>query len=118
MKKVEGKRIKEVKDWLLSVISLVVIMGLPWIIGIFVLEYDELAPLAYIYTIIVAFQGLFIFLVLVVFSKAVRKAYIKFWNEEIRRSTNSSERVSVYVCTNTFEERCEQFNMECLALQG
>ncbi len=58
--------------WLKAVVSLTVVMGLTWIIGVLVVEREELLPLAYIYTIMVAFQGFFMFLVLVVFTKSVR----------------------------------------------
>ena len=49
---------------------LVVVLGLTWITGVVIVEVDALYPLAYIYTIMAAFQGLFIFLALVVFAKA------------------------------------------------
>ncbi len=58
--------------WLKAVVSLTVVMGLTWIIGVLVVERKELLPLTYINTIIVAFQGFFMFLVLVVFTKSVR----------------------------------------------
>ncbi len=58
--------------WLKAVVSLTVVMGLTWTIGVLIVEREELLPLAYIYTIMVAFQGFFIFLVLVVFTKPVR----------------------------------------------
>ena len=50
------------------------------------MEVDELVPLAYIYTIMVAFQGLFIFLIFVVLSKQVREAYTKCWREKVNKS--------------------------------
>ena len=98
MKKVHEKRLKEFLNWLLSAISLVVIMGLTWIVGLFIVDMDKLLPLAYIFTIMVAFQGFFIFLVLVVFSKAVRKAYIKFWNDKIRKFKYLPKTVSFFRC--------------------
>ncbi len=62
----------KILKWLKAVISLTVVMGLTWIIGVLIVEREELLPLAYIYTIMVAFQGFFIFLVLIVFTKSVR----------------------------------------------
>ena len=65
---------------------LVIIMGLTWIFGVLIVEVEELVPLAYIYTIMVAFQGLFIFLIFVVFSKQVREAYAKRWRAKVNES--------------------------------
>ena len=65
---------------------LVIIMGLTWIFGVLIVEVEELVPLAYIYTIMVAFQGLFIFLIFVVFSKKVREAYAKCWRSKVNES--------------------------------
>ena len=50
------------------------------------MEVDELVTLTYIYTIMVAFQGLFIFLIFVVLSKQVREAYAKCWREKVNKS--------------------------------
>ena len=50
------------------------------------MEVEELVPLAYIYTIMVAFQGLLIFLIFVVLSKQVREAYAKCWREKVNKS--------------------------------
>jgi hypothetical protein len=69
-----------------------VVMGLTWIFGVLIVEVEELIPLAYIYTILVAFQGVFIFLILVVFSKQVRDAYVKLW----RAKVNESDLLSKY----------------------
>ena len=80
------------RNWLRSAVLLVVIMGLTWIFGVLIVEVEELVPLAYIYTIMVAFQGLFIFLIFVVFSKQVREAYAKCW----RRKVNESDFLTRY----------------------
>ena len=86
MKHTDKKKVENLHNWLRSAISLVVIMSLTWVTGVFVVEVDEVAPLAYIYTIMVAFQGLFIFLIFVVFSKTVREAYIKYWKVKVNES--------------------------------
>ena len=65
---------------------LVVIMGLTWILGVFIVEVEELIPFAYIYTFMVAFQGVSIFLILVVLSQQVRDAYAKWWKEKVNES--------------------------------
>ena len=61
-------------------------MGLTWILGVLIVEVEELVPLAYIYTIMVAFQGLFIFLIFVVLSKQVGEAYTKCWRAKVNES--------------------------------
>ena len=66
------------RNWLRSLVPLVVIMGLTWVFGVLIVEVEELLPLAYIYTILVGFQGLFIFLAFVVFSEQVRDEYVKW----------------------------------------
>ena len=73
-------------SWLRSALSLTVIMGLTWILGILIVEVQELVVFAYIYTIMVAFQGFLIFLVFVVFSKSVREAYTKWWKNKVNES--------------------------------
>ena len=75
---------KRLRSWLKTLSSLVVVMGLTWIVGVLVVEVEELVPLAYIYTIMVAFQGLFIFLIFVAYPKEVRDAYIKMWKNNIK----------------------------------
>ena len=94
MKRVDNKKLKNVLSWFKSILPLVVVMGLTWIIGILVVEVDALVPLAYIYTIMVAFQGLFIFLVLVVLSKAVRDEYIKWWKLKIYKTVSTHHKTS------------------------
>ena len=72
------------RSWLKALASLVVVMGLTWIFGVLIVEVKELVPLAYIYTIMVAFQGLFIFLIFVAYPKEVRDAYGKVWRNNIK----------------------------------
>ena len=86
MKQTDQTKVQNVCNWLKSAVSLVVIMCLTWVLGIFIIKLNKLAPLAYIYTIMVAFQGLFIFLIFIVFSKVVREAYIKLWKAKINNS--------------------------------
>ena len=75
---------ERLRSWLKTLASLVVVMGLTWIVGVLVVEVKELVPLAYIYTIMVAFQGLFIFLIFVAYPKEVRDAYVKLWRNDIK----------------------------------
>ena len=85
-KNTDKSKVDQYRSWLRAAISLVVIMSLTWILGVLIVKVEELVPLAYIYTIAVAFQGLFIFLVFIVFSKAVRDAYRKWRKEKISES--------------------------------
>ena len=85
------------RKWLKAAAFLAVIMGLTWIIGVLIVEVEELLPLAYIYTIMVAFQGLAIFLIFVVFSKKVRHTYAKWW----RTKVNKSDFLSKYFSSQT-----------------
>ncbi len=81
--------------WLKSVISLAVIMGLTWMVGVVIVAREELAPLAYIYTIAVAFQGFLMFLVLVAFVKPVRDE-IKTWLElKLKLNSKPKQMVSI-----------------------
>ena len=75
--------------WLKAVIFLMVVMGITWLIGVLVTEVEALLPLAYIFTIMVAFQGVAIFLSLVAFQKSVRDEYIK-WLKKHHQSSDAS----------------------------
>ncbi len=54
--------------------------------GILVFEVPALLPLAYIFTIFVAFQGVAIFVIFVPLSKQVREAYSKWWRVKVAES--------------------------------
>ena len=71
------------RHWLKASISLTVVMGLTWIIGVLVIEVDELFALAFIFIIFVAFQGLFIFVIFVLFTEQVRETYTKWWKTKV-----------------------------------
>ena len=74
------------RRWLRLAVFLVLVMGLTWILGVLVLNVPALLPLAYIYTTMVAFQGLTIFVIFVIFSKQVREAYSKWWKVKVINS--------------------------------
>ena len=61
-------------------------MGLTWIVGVLVFEVPALLPLAYIFTIFVAFQGVAIFVIFVLLSKQVRDEYAKWWKVKVAES--------------------------------
>ncbi|XP_064406825.1 uncharacterized protein LOC135351685 isoform X2 [Halichondria panicea] len=85
-KQTHKNRIQRTKYWLKSSVSLVTIMGLTWIIGLLVFEVPALFPLAYIFTIFIAFQGVAIFVIFVPLSKQVREAYSKWWRVKVAES--------------------------------
>ena len=74
------------RTWLRNAISLVTIMGLTWVVGILVFEIPALLPLAYIFTIFVAFQGVAIFVLFVLLDNQVREAYSEWWKVKVKRS--------------------------------
>ena len=50
------------------------------------IEVEELFALAFIFTIFVAFQGLFIFVLFVLLSEQVREKYAKWWKTKVAKS--------------------------------
>ena len=86
MRQTQKSKLQRIRKWFRSAISLLVIMSITWIAGILIIKVDTLLPLAFVYTIMIAFQGLFIFIIFVVWSKSVREAYIKWWRANISRS--------------------------------
>ena len=74
------------RNWSKASISLTVVMGITWIIGVLVIEVEELFALAFIFTIFVAFQGLFIFILFVLLQKPVRESYAKWWKATVSES--------------------------------
>ena len=87
----DNKSIQNVRTWLKAAVSLIVIMGLTWIPGLFVVGNEGVLPLAYISTILVASQGIFIFLIFVLFSKNVRDTYLKWWKVKVNESDTLSK---------------------------
>jgi apolipoprotein N-acyltransferase len=77
---------KHVRSWLRALVPLAVIMGLTWIFGVLIVEVEALIPLAYIYTILVAFQGVFIFLLFVLFDSKVREDVTQMWRSKVKES--------------------------------
>ena len=67
-------------------VSLTVVMGITWIIGVLVIEVEELFALAFIFTIFVAFQGLIIFIFFILLQKPVRDSYAKWWKAKVAES--------------------------------
>jgi protein-S-isoprenylcysteine O-methyltransferase Ste14 len=86
--------------WIKASISLTVVMGITWIIGFLVIEVEELFTLAYIFTIFVAFQGVFIFVIFVLLSKQVRENYAKWWKAKIAESDFLSKHFGSKILTS------------------
>ena len=84
-------------------ISLSLVMGITWIVGVLVIEVEELFVLAYIFTIFVAFQGLFIFItfVLISESKRVKELYRKWWKGKVAESDFLSKHFGEKTLTST-----------------
>jgi len=68
------------------------IMGITWIIGLTVVVIEQLLPLAYIFTTVAAFQGVFVFVVLVLLTKSTRDELIIWTSIKIdkNKKTDSS----------------------------
>ena len=111
----------DVGGWLKAVITLMVVMGITWIIGLAVVEREELLPLAYIFTIVAAFQGVSIYVVLVLLTKSVRDELIK-WTvkkyEKVMKPNSSMVRSDNYLlifssCTVFYRSKTPRYPMLC-----
>ena len=71
-----------ISSWIKGSAVLVVLLGLTWITGLFFV-HRETVIMAYVFTVLNSFQGLFIFLFHCLFNEKVRKEYVKF----VRRSS-------------------------------
>ena len=76
--------------WVKVLTLLLPIMGVTWIFGILVVD-KALLPLAYIHSVLVAFQGLFIFLSTIAFQKAVRDEYLNCFKRNIKKPDRLSK---------------------------
>jgi hypothetical protein len=72
----------QIKHWIKVSVTLMVVMGITWAMGVLVFT-ESLLPLAYVFTIFVAFQGVIIFFLLVVLSEQVRNTYRKWWKKHV-----------------------------------
>ena len=112
-KRVGKMSTKDKLNWLKTSLSLVVIMGLTWILGVLIVEVEELLPLAYIYTIMVAFQGLWIFIIFVVLPKQVRDEYYKFLKAKVKESDRLSKFFGQSNTLFTVEEMVRGYDDQC-----
>ena len=86
-------------------------MGLTWILGVLVVEVEALLPLTYIYTIMVAFQGLFIFIIFVCLSKSVREAYSKWWRTKVNESDILSKYFGEYFSLSSSSKNVSSYSI-------
>ena len=105
----DNKSLQNVRTWLKSAVSLTVIMGLTWIPGLFVVGNEGVLPLAYISTILVASQGIFIFLIFVLFSKNVRDTYLKWWKVKVNESDTLSKYFGKSLTSGMVRESYNQY---------
>ena len=82
----ENNKTTSFANWFKAACSLTIVMGITWIIGIFLVVSEGLLFLVYIYTIMVAFQGVFIFFLYVILSKSVKDAVTKWWKVRVNES--------------------------------
>ena len=82
----ENNKMTSFLNWFKAASSLAVVMGITWIIGIVLVVSEGLLFLVYIYTIMVAFQGVFIFFLYVILSKSVKDAVTKWWKVQVNES--------------------------------
>ncbi len=85
-KRKEISKISNMKHLLKHALLLTVIMGLTWIFGLLIIEEPNLLPFVYVFSILVAFQGTFIFILFVLLSKSVRDTIIKQWKVQVNQS--------------------------------
>lgn len=88
---------KSVKSWIKAVASLTIVMGFTWMIGLIIVEEEKFASLAYFYTTAIAFQGLFIFLILVVLTKSVRDDVKNLVKGKFQKMLARSQKVVTYI---------------------
>ena len=86
-KKLKDKsKMSSIQSWLKTSISLTVIMGITWIFGVLIILDRSLLAFVYVYTILVAFQGLLIFILFVLLSQSVQEAIKTCWRVNVNQS--------------------------------
>ena len=82
----ENNKMTSFAKWFKAACSLTIVLGITWIIGIILVVSEGLLFLVYIYTIMVAFQGVFIFFLYVILSKSVKDAVTNWWKVQVNES--------------------------------
>ena len=89
----KSMKIKDFKGLLKALISLAVVMGLTWLFGVLVsVKRPQVFQIVvlYVYAVMVAFQGVWIFLLFVLCTKQVRDEYRKLWRKPTPASYHNS----------------------------
>ncbi|XP_041032872.1 adhesion G protein-coupled receptor E1-like [Carcharodon carcharias] len=95
-------KIKDTRMLTFKALAQVFILGCTWILGLFHFRKETIV-MAYLFTIINSFQGIFIFIILCVLNKQVRKEYRKCFGG-IKKPSLWSESASTNVVTATLGE--------------
>ncbi|XP_067877082.1 adhesion G protein-coupled receptor E3-like isoform X2 [Heterodontus francisci] len=107
----EVSKIKDMRMLTFKAIAQVFILGIPWIFGMFYFR-EEAVVMAYLFTIVNSFQGIFIFIILCVLNRQVREEYRKRFatvcgsmkKPSLLESTSTSVPMSVMTTVNTLTE--------------
>ncbi|XP_041033304.1 adhesion G protein-coupled receptor E2-like [Carcharodon carcharias] len=75
----EVTKIKDMRILMFKAVAQVVVLGCPWIFGVFQFWHSE-KVMAYLFTIVNSFQGIFIFIILCLLNQQVRDGYRAFFN--------------------------------------
>ncbi|XP_043551108.1 adhesion G protein-coupled receptor E3-like [Chiloscyllium plagiosum] len=98
----EVSKIKNKRTMTFKVFAQVFVLGCAWILGLFHFGKGTLV-MAYLFTIVNSFQGTFIFIILCVLNKQVRKEYLQCFSG-VRKTSLWSESASASVVTATQRE--------------
>jgi MFS family permease len=83
----ENVKVKKIRTWLRSAASLIVILGIGWVVGIFMFH----PVMYYVAVIYYGFQGVFIFVLFVLLSSKVRSTIWKKWRTFAQNHSTSSD---------------------------
>ncbi|GCB64801.1 hypothetical protein scyTo_0009872 [Scyliorhinus torazame] len=102
----EVTKMKDMRMLTLKAIAQVFILGCTWILGLFHFQSSTLV-MAYLFTIINSFQGIFIFIILCLLNRQVRDGYRAWFNRlcMIRKKAIFADSGSVSVPMTTATER-------------
>ncbi|XP_026201018.1 adhesion G protein-coupled receptor L2 isoform X4 [Anabas testudineus] len=74
--KPDSSRLENIKSWVMGAFALLCLLGLTWSFGLFFINEASIV-MAYLFTILNTFQGMFIFIFHCLLQKKVRKEYSK-----------------------------------------
>ncbi|XP_038641014.1 adhesion G protein-coupled receptor E1-like isoform X1 [Scyliorhinus canicula] len=102
----EVTKLKDMRMLTLKAIAQVFILGCTWILGLFHFQSSTLV-MAYLFTIVNSFQGVFIFIILCLLNRQVRDGYRAWFNRlcMIRKKASFADSGSASVPMTTATER-------------